>query len=54
MWVSGVPAINAWKDKGGEAKAQINVTLKDFRILRGGKARDEQGEDENPYEGEEE
>ena len=54
VWVSGVPAVNVWKDKGSDAKAQINVTMKDFRILRGGKARDEQGEDENPYEGEEE
>ena len=54
VWVSGVPNINIWKSKkDDEVKTQINLTLKDFRILRGGKARDE-SESDNPYEGEEE
>lgn len=53
VWVSGVPNANAWVAKDGEIKKQINLTLKDFRVLRGGKSREEQNNDssdDNPYE----
>jgi len=49
VWVSGVPSVNAWSAKDGEVKAQINVNLKDFRILRNGKSKDESAEEETPY-----
>lgn len=53
VWVSGTPSVNAWSSKDGEVKAQINVSLKDFRLLRGGKSRDESGDEETPYDGDE-
>jgi len=42
VWVSGVPSVEAWTGKDGELKSQLNITVKDFRILRNGKPRGEE------------
>ena len=53
VWISGVPKIESWKDKEGETKTQLNVNVKDFRILRNGKPRGDEDQT-NPYADEEE
>lgn len=51
VWVSGTPSVNSWEGKDGETKTQIDIALKDFRVLRSGKPRE--AEEETPYDGEE-
>ena len=47
VWISGVPKVNAWKDNDGEAKSQLDITVRDFRVLKGGRPRGE--EEQTPY-----
>lgn len=51
VWVSGVPKLDSWVNKEDEPQAQININVKDFRILRNGKPRGDEEEGDNPYEG---
>ena len=46
LWVSGAPKVDAWV-KDGEAKSQLNVTVKSWKILGGGKPKGE--EESTPY-----
>ena len=50
VFLSGTPTVNAWKSKDGEAKAQISLNVKEFRVLSGGKPKGE--ESPTPYDGE--
>ena len=53
--VIGVPQVNAWVSKqDGSAKAQFQVTVNEFRVLKNGKPRESEEESENPYEAPEE
>ena len=50
VYLSGTPKVNVWKSKDGEVKGQINLNVKEFRVLKDGKPKDE--EESTPYDGE--
>lgn len=53
VYLSGTPSVNVWKSKEGEARGQINLTVKEFRVLSGGRPKETE-ESDNPYEGSQE
>lgn len=48
VWLSGTPKLKYWKTKEGEANGQIELTVKEFRILKNG-AKKEGSEDEPDF-----
>lgn len=49
VWLRGTPKLELWSAKdGGEARGQIHVTVRDWRIMKGGKAKEEAAE-ATPY-----
>lgn len=50
VYLMGNQSINTWTSKDGEAKFSVELTVKEFRVLSGGKPKD--GSD-NPYDGNE-
>ena len=50
VFLSGTPKANAWKSGEGEAKGQINLNVREFRVLSGGKPKQDS---DNPYDGNE-
>lgn len=46
VWLSGTPKVSAWESKSGEAKSQLEITVKEFRVLKGFAEREES---DNPY-----
>lgn len=47
VWLSGTPKVSAWESKSGEAKSQLEITVREFRVLKGFAKQDE--ESDNPY-----
>jgi single-strand DNA-binding protein len=47
VFLSGTPKVNAWKSKDGEAKGQIDLNVREFRVLKNGKPKGE--ESSTPY-----
>ena len=50
VFLSGTPRSKAWKSKDGEAKGNIELNVKEFRVLSGGKPKGEEAA--TPYDGE--
>lgn len=49
LWVSGTPKVTKWNTKEGEAAAQIELTIRDFRVLKSGAKKEEHSEDEPDF-----
>jgi len=49
IWLRGTPKVAVWTSKEGEAKGQIEISIRDWRILKGGKPREEA--EATPYDG---
>ncbi len=52
IWVSGTPKVSVWKDKEGEPKAQLELTVKEFKVLKGFRQDDDSqiaDDDVNPF-----
>lgn len=49
VYLEGTPKISTWLSKEGEAKGQIELTVREFRILKGGAPKQEVGEDEPEF-----
>ena len=47
VWVSGTPKLSTWLSKKSEPQAQIELTVREYRVLKGGKPRDEGEVDED-------
>lgn len=52
VWLEGTPTVEAWTSKDGEAKAKMVLTVHDWRILSGGKSREDA--EPSPFDGDEE
>ena len=50
VYLSGNQSVNRWTSKDGEEKFSIELTVKEFRVLSGGKPKGE--EESTPYDGE--
>jgi len=50
IWLRGTPKSTSWLSKDGEAKGQIEITVRDWRILKGGKPKEDA--EPSPYDGE--
>ena len=51
VWLEGTPAVQVWKNKEGEPQGKIVLTVRDWRVLSGGKSKEEAA---TPYDGDEE
>lgn len=51
VWVSGTPKIETW-ESDGKSNARMVITVREFKILSGGRPKDEEEEGDNPYDNE--
>ena len=50
VWLSGTPKVSTWNGKDdGEAKAQMEITVREFRILKGFAKKEEADEGEPEF-----
>lgn len=49
IYAEGTPKVSTWLSREGEAQAQIELTVRDFRILKNGAKKEEHSEDEPDF-----
>jgi single-strand DNA-binding protein len=47
VWVSGTPKLSTWLSKKNEAQGQMELTVREFKILKGGRPKDGSEPDED-------
>lgn len=50
VYLTGTPGVNAWKTKDGDVRSQMTFTIQEFRVLSGGRPKEDA--EPTPYDGE--